>query len=212
MTDQSEWISLSEAAKLLGVHPTTIRNWADHGSLPFRRTPGKHRRFQRSVLERWAEEHNLQPARSAASGHQAEVLVEYALGHTRFNIEDGDIQQRSWYNQLSADAVIQMRRYGRRTLEVILQHLKEQTPEGHEFDEAHILGREYAILLKDAGLNLGQAIQGFVYFDDFLVEAAVQMMSPSMSASPSDWSDLLRQINAFTNEMLVALTHHYLGE
>jgi excisionase family DNA binding protein len=210
MADQSEWVSLSEAAKLLGVHPTTVRNWADQGSLPFRRTPGKHRRFQRSTLEQWAEENRLQ-VKPASGGHSAEFLMEYALGHTRFGLEEDDIHQKGWYAGFSPQGIDQLRRYGRRILEAILRHIKDQAPEGEEFTEAHQLGRDYADLLKNEGLTLAQAIQGFMYFDDFLVESVVQMMAPNMSASPSEWSDLMRQINAFTNEMLVALTNHYQG-
>jgi excisionase family DNA binding protein len=40
-----EWLTLSEAAQALGVHPTTLRRWADHGDIPVRVTPGGHRRF-----------------------------------------------------------------------------------------------------------------------------------------------------------------------
>lgn len=36
----------SEAAKILGVAPTTIRHWAQTGRLPFVTTPGGHRRFK----------------------------------------------------------------------------------------------------------------------------------------------------------------------
>jgi excisionase family DNA binding protein len=29
-----DWLSLSEIATELGVHPSTVRNWADQGDLP----------------------------------------------------------------------------------------------------------------------------------------------------------------------------------
>lgn len=38
--ETTTWVSLSEAAKILGVHPATVRNWADQGHLPSQRTPG----------------------------------------------------------------------------------------------------------------------------------------------------------------------------
>src|SRR4051794_2998670 len=37
------WVGLSEAAKILGAHPATVRSWADRGELPSQRTPGGHR-------------------------------------------------------------------------------------------------------------------------------------------------------------------------
>ena len=37
---QMEWLSLSDAAEYLGVHPSTVRAWADKGDLPVHRTAG----------------------------------------------------------------------------------------------------------------------------------------------------------------------------
>jgi excisionase family DNA binding protein len=44
-------LGVSEAADLLGVHPSTIRDYVDRGLLACRRTLGGHRRFRRSDLE-----------------------------------------------------------------------------------------------------------------------------------------------------------------
>ena len=45
-----EVITLPEAARLLGVGPTTLKRWSDQGRIPHTRTPGGHRRFLRSVI------------------------------------------------------------------------------------------------------------------------------------------------------------------
>lgn len=210
MTEQNEWVSLGEAAKLLGVHPTTVRNWADQGDIPFRRTPGRHRRFHRPSMEAWAAQQKQQQAREARSAPgNAQALVEFALGHTRFSANESNLRQHDWYEQLSTDGRDKMRRIGRRTLEGLLHHLEDKEPEGHEFGMARQIGIEYAEILRGEGLTLVQAVRGFVYFDDFLVESVVQMMAPSMSSAPSEWSDLLQQINAFTNEVLATMISHY---
>ncbi|MCK4977066.1 MAG: helix-turn-helix domain-containing protein, partial [Anaerolineales bacterium] len=47
----NEWLSLSDAAEILGVHPSTVRKWSDEGVLPVRRTKGGHRRYLRSEVE-----------------------------------------------------------------------------------------------------------------------------------------------------------------
>ena len=52
-----EWLSLSEVAKVLGVHPSTVRNWADQGQVPVHRTTGGHRRFKKSEVELWQQTH-----------------------------------------------------------------------------------------------------------------------------------------------------------
>jgi len=47
-----EWISTKKAKSLLGVGSTTIKRWADDGTLASMRTPGGHRRFRRDAVER----------------------------------------------------------------------------------------------------------------------------------------------------------------
>ncbi|MCX7927144.1 MAG: MerR family DNA-binding transcriptional regulator [Candidatus Omnitrophica bacterium] len=46
-----EILTISEAAKLLGVLPLTLRNWEKKGLLRPFRTLGGHRRFRKTDLE-----------------------------------------------------------------------------------------------------------------------------------------------------------------
>ncbi|MER3468276.1 MAG: hypothetical protein C4312_07200, partial [Thermoflexus sp.] len=62
-----EWLSLKDAAAMLGVHPATLRVWADAGRIPSRRTAGGHRRFARRDLEAWLQAHGAEPG-AAANG------------------------------------------------------------------------------------------------------------------------------------------------
>ena len=48
---ETEWLTLGQAAKFLGVAQSTIRKWSDHGRVPTFYTPGGHRRYRRSDLE-----------------------------------------------------------------------------------------------------------------------------------------------------------------
>jgi len=45
-------LSISEAAQYLGVFPLTLRNWENKGLIKAFRTPGGHRRFRKSELDR----------------------------------------------------------------------------------------------------------------------------------------------------------------
>ena len=46
-----DWLTLGQAATLLGVAQSTVRAWSDAGRLPVFYTPGGHRRFKREDLE-----------------------------------------------------------------------------------------------------------------------------------------------------------------
>lgn len=49
-------LSVSAAARLLGVSVSSLRAWAAAGEVPHERTPGGHRRFDREVLRAWLAE------------------------------------------------------------------------------------------------------------------------------------------------------------
>src|SRR5437763_8729943 len=52
---QTEWMTLGQAAKYLGVAQSTIRKWSDVGRVPAFYTPGGHRRYRRSDLDAFLE-------------------------------------------------------------------------------------------------------------------------------------------------------------
>ena len=55
MRDDSEWLTLGQAARFLGVAQSTIRKWSDQGRVPAFYTPGGHRRYRRADLETFLE-------------------------------------------------------------------------------------------------------------------------------------------------------------
>src|SRR5437867_13399864 len=52
---ESDWLTLGQAAKYLGVAQSTIRKWSDLGRVPAFYTPGGHRRFRRRDLDAFLE-------------------------------------------------------------------------------------------------------------------------------------------------------------
>src|SRR6266536_445857 len=54
-SNESEWLTLGQAARFLGVAQSTIRKWSDQGRVPAFYTPGGHRRYRRADLERFLE-------------------------------------------------------------------------------------------------------------------------------------------------------------
>src|SRR6185436_12026152 len=52
---ESDWLTLGQAAKYLGVAQSTIRKWSDLGRVPAFYTPGGHRRYRRGDLDAFLE-------------------------------------------------------------------------------------------------------------------------------------------------------------
>jgi len=53
--EPTEWLTLGQAAKYLGVAQSTIRKWSDQGRVPAFYTPGGHRRYRRRDLDSFLE-------------------------------------------------------------------------------------------------------------------------------------------------------------
>jgi excisionase family DNA binding protein len=54
-SENSEWLTLGQAARYLGVAQSTLRKWCDARRVPAFRTPGGHRRFRTSDLDAFVE-------------------------------------------------------------------------------------------------------------------------------------------------------------
>ncbi len=202
----SEWISLREAAEILGVHPATVRNWADRGDLPSRRTPGKHRRFRKADLLRYAEtQGELQPL-------EVQLIIQNALGSTRMQVGGGTLTRMAWYETMNEKSRASLRQEGQNTLESIRRYLASGAPD-ELLGLAITAGKNYAALLSSEGLSLADAVRGFFYFSDFVVNSILTWseIAPPRN-TPAEWGNLLRQVNTFINTILLSIIEYYESE
>lgn len=200
--DAVEWVSLRRAAEILGVHPATVRSWADRGDLPSRRTPGGHRRFNRADIEQAAQSQGeVQPL-------EVQVIIQNALGQTRIQVSDGHLHNLRWYAAMSENSRQHMRTEGRRVLEEIRAYLAGGAPDTR-LSSAITLGKEYAALLSGDGLSLPDAVRGFFYFSDFVINSILTWSELTQPRNPSEWANLLRQVNTFINTMLLSIIEYY---
>jgi excisionase family DNA binding protein len=206
-----EWISLHEAAEMLGIHPATMRLWADRNELPSRRTSGGHRRFRRSDIEA-----RLQHEVSHKSNPAPQLLVQSILGRVRFAFTDGTLNTLQWYQQFDENARDAFRLLGHRILDLLLQALTtNEFSEGQRRDAVE-LGSEYGSITRTSGVPLVDAVRAFLYFHDIVVESVLQLAEvrgPSTRDHQDvPWAESLRQIQALTNEILPALIAAALAE
>ncbi len=198
---KKEWLSLREAAEMLGVHPSTIRNWADQGRLPVHRTQGGHRRFKRADVELWTQSERMQAPESAS------LIVQNALGQTRMHVGGGQLEAESWFNKLDEEAKNKYRRSGRALLQGMTSYL---ATDGASADaEARATGIEYAMIGRRCGLSRLEATQAFMYFRNMLLESLITVYESAAIQSPYAWVDMLRKINAFADQVLLAILEQY---
>jgi len=91
-------LTTTEAAAAAAVAPSTIKRWADQGILPFSRTAGGHRRFERFAIERLLRE---QPASVSSGEPVASAWVRCLVDARRHEIDGRLLEARarlgSWW-------------------------------------------------------------------------------------------------------------------
>jgi excisionase family DNA binding protein len=202
--EENEWLSLGEAASILGVHPSTVRHWADSGDLPSQRTPGGHRRFRRRDLQQWATLRGRDTA-----PREAQLMMQSALGRARLEISDGQLKGQVWYDELDDGARQAHRRMGRRLLELLTGYLARPEDDEDVLAQVRELGTEYAHISQDQGLSLADSVRAFLFFRDLLIESVIQLAEMLSLRTPLDWGDRLQQVNMITDELLLSLIEEY---
>lgn len=198
-----EWLTLGEVAQLLGVHPSTVRNWADTGKMPVHRTQGGHRRFRRSEVELW-----LQSQRADGDAARAEQVLQEAMKQIRWQITEGALAEQSWYQKLDNEAREAYRQAGRALMQGLLAYLSGKEQDG--LAEARSLGYEYATRARQFNLDVEEAVDAFGFFRNAVIEALLRAFEASTVQSAAAWSALTRRVIRFTDEVLRSLVSIYL--
>lgn len=199
--DESQYLSLSAASKLLGVHSTTLRRWADAGSVPVYVTPGGHRRFARSDIEAMAERKML-PVQSVGM-----TWATRAIEQTRTDIAQPN-HQPAWLAEMSEEERANRRRIGQQLMGVVLRYVNAQGAEEELLNEAHAIGEEYARSARQIGMPLTAALEAALFFRDSLVEAAMDLPEQS-HLRPEASARLLRRISRVLNVVQLAVVAGY---
>ncbi len=196
-----EWLSLSDVAEILGIHPSTVRVWSDKGVLPVHRTQGGHRRYLRNELDLWVQ------SQRAGGTNEAHLVVHNALKNTRFQISEGHLAAEAWYAKLDDEAREQYRKSGRVLLEGLFSFLASDGKNAAA--EAQALGYEYASRGRRYGLSVAEAVHAFLFFRNVLMDSMLAVYEAAAVQSPTAWSGMFHKITDFTDQILIKLMETY---
>lgn len=200
MTD--EWLSLSDAAKLLGVHPSTIRLWSDKGAIPVHKTHGGHRRYKRSEILIWAESNS----RSRPEALEPEGMMQEVVKNVRMQISEGRLQEESWYQKLDDDARVQYRMSARSLFQGLMTYMAANGDDSA--NEAYAIGYEYASRARRYNLSYVDAARAFLFFRDTLVESVVKVYTEA-HVPTKQATAMYTKVHTFTDEILISLLETY---
>lgn len=201
LSETDKWLSLSAAAKELGVHLTTLRRWADNGEIPVMLTPGGHRRFSTAVIAQFSQQRRNLSANSIET-----TWADQALTQTRQEIVVRGNQQ-TWITTMDDAARTQYRILGKQLLGLTMQYLSDENG-GEILKEAANIGHQYGEIGLHARLPLTEALEASMFFRDMLMETALQLPE-NTRIKPDANMRLLRRINTLLNTVQLGIAEVY---
>lgn len=200
--EEIEWLSLSKAAALLGVHSMTLRRWSDGGRFPSFRTPGGHRRFSRQDIDQYLTREHGGPSNKLSSNWADAALVQ-----TRQQVANHGDQR--WLKAVDEEDLRgEYRQLGHQLMGLLLQYVAAEEPYENLVEEAHRIGILYGAYGKRAGLTLTNILEATLFFRDILVESSLKIPENTY-VKPEASLRILRRINKIVNTVQLAVSEYY---
>ena len=162
-TDCGRWLTINAACKVLGVDQSTLRRWSDAGKVPVFRTPGGHRRYSEETLRAMIGEG---PRRQTRPRLSRTALTERSMA----GYEDDHLasaRERRWYRAYSPAMLEDLRRHGRRLIELAGRFVTAQPGSAERacaLGEARQIGEHYGRVSASASLTVAESVEAFFYF------------------------------------------------
>ncbi len=201
----TRWLNLSSASKLLGVHPTTLRSWADAGKIPCYRTPGGHRRFRAEDIRAFL----IQTSHAVPIHHTDEqALLSTALAETRRELAELPAAELGWYSKFDEKGIEHQRILGRSLFEKAIGYLILRENREKTLAESRALGRAYAASSLRYDISLLETVRAFQYFRQQLWRSIVSEAA-ERSVGEKDIAMFREDFDRFFDEVLFGLIEAY---
>jgi excisionase family DNA binding protein len=193
LADKSKWLALTQASKMLGIHPTTLRDWVDEGVIASFHTPGGHRRFAESDIQAFIATSKIGKPHCSIPVATKRTLAQM---HAKLKTTDA----KPLLAAFNTKERIRHRELGRQLTAILVQHLTPNTH--HDADSQNIreIGVQYSRECRAQRLPLTEAMRIFLFFSRAVTEAAVE--SPRLTGLPRQ--EILRVLKQF-HEVLDAI-------
>jgi excisionase family DNA binding protein len=202
VADATEWLTLTEAAEALRVHPTTLRRWADSGQVPVFLTPGGHRRFAASdVRHIAARRHSVRRV-----GPVERIWADQALAMARKQLAAQEGER--WLQQHDGGSRDRGRQMGQQLMGLILEYLTAEDDDGPQLAQARKIGARYGQASRELALPLTDALRAAMFFRDTLTTSAVQLPD-NVRIPTGSQVRLVTRINRIVNEVQLGVADAY---
>lgn len=202
VSGQRQWLTLKDASEFLGVHFTTLRNWADNGEIQVFRTPGGHRRFSLADLRRFLDERV-----GRISGADTESVISAVIQHVHHEMARIPREQLRWHYELDDQASQHRRQRGQQLFALALSFVLKPALRPRLLEEGRKLGIEYGREAHISNVSLVDAGRAVRFFRNQLIQAVRAEESPDLL--DADDLRIQQQIDLFLDEVLYAVLAGY---
>ncbi|WP_287414757.1 helix-turn-helix domain-containing protein [Thermomicrobium sp.] len=154
----NQWLSIEEAARLLGVGQSTLRRWSDAGLVPVYRTAGGHRRYREADLLALLKSEE-RPRRRLS--RKALVDLSFALYHSQLMAQ---VASRPWYSRYQPEHLAELRALGRQLVELAFRIVNRAVDREELLRAGRTIGQRYGEISAQAGLTPAEAAEAFLAF------------------------------------------------
>lgn len=195
-----EWMSLGEAARVLGVAPTTLRRWADDGVVRSFVTPGGHRRFVRSSIDALVpDDRRHRPP----LGRLGETPEHMARAYRRSMGRSAD--DPAWLRGMQGADRDPLREHGRGLSAALLGYLDAATEPEREarLAEAAEAAAHYGQLAQARGATIHETVAAYLRFSrPFISELAT--LARRRNLDTAEATELLESTVVALDRLLLA--------
>ncbi len=211
MSNQSvpanDLLELAQAARLLGVHPSTLRRWADTGKIAHVKTLSGRRRFSPQILKQARRE--MQQGASGKSNDRFEAKVEsHTLALARQKSTELSARPGNWYDRLNDEQRLLFRYSGQRLLGLLIQFISRNDSGETFLEEGKKVARDYGLICRHVRLSVSQTAEAFLFFRRSILES-VHATTGLSGPNDRDGNRVLLRVTDFFDALLVATIESY---
>lgn len=195
--DRARWVGIAEASQLLGVHPSTLRQWTAQGRLPAFLTPGGHRRYRDVDLQAFR-------VRVPRGGLRRTLATAILTVQPRCGLS-GPAPGRAydWLGQCDEPSRRRPRLLGGALARLLARYVTAEDDEAERcLHQAIDHAAEYGELALELGLSPADAVEAFTVCRLPIVEAAEAWAGQATPGDPEALEALARVSRFFDATLL----------
>jgi excisionase family DNA binding protein len=208
---------MRRACEIVGVNPSTLRQWTAKGRVPVFRTPGGHRRYREEDLRALTDRRAPASARPRVTadpppdGARTPLATMLLGSHERYeSVARRAFQSSAWFRQFDDAARHQFRVLGSSMLQLLSSYVISASRRERErcLDRGRRIAADYGTTAARLGLSLAEATEAFVLFRNPILEMVHRWLQDQPRPNQVT-TETLRRVNHFMDQVLLSMaTEH----